>query len=74
MPRQAKGARLHKFKHRPYWYIRDTGQPDRSTGCSSREEAEKALATYIATKGREGAANEPANVTCDEVLAIYAEE
>lgn len=74
MPRPSKGARLHKFAHRPYWYIRDTGQPDRSTGCTSREEAEKTLAAYIATKGREGAANEPTNVTCGEVLAIYAEE
>lgn len=74
MPRPAKGARLHKFKHRPHWYIRDTGQPDRSTGCTSRAEAEKALAAYIATRGREGAANEPGNVTCGEVLAIYAEE
>lgn len=74
MPRPAKGARLHKFKHRPHWYIRDSGQKDQSTGLTSREEAEKALAAYIATKGREGAANEPANITCDEVLAIYAEE
>ncbi|AHD09496.1 tyrosine-type recombinase/integrase [Phaeobacter gallaeciensis] len=74
MPRPSKGARLHKFKHRPYWYIRDTGRPDQSTGCASRADAEKALAAYIATKGREGSANEPANVTCGEVLAIYAEE
>jgi len=74
MPRPAKGARLHKFKHRPHWYIRDTGQPDRSTGRTSRAEAEKALAAYIATKGRTGAANEPENVTCGEVLATYAEE
>lgn len=74
MPRPAKGARLHKFKHRPHWYIRDTGQPDRSTGCTSRVEAEKALGAYIATKGRTGAANEPENVTCGEVLAVYAEE
>ena len=74
MPRQPKGARLHKFKHRPHWYIRDTGQPDRSTGCTSRDEAEKALGAYIATKGRTGVANEPENVTCGEVLAVYAEE
>ena len=74
MPRPSKGARLHKFAHRPHWYIRDTGQPDRSTGHTSRPEAEKALAAYIATKGRTGSANEPANVTCGEVLAIYAEE
>ncbi|ATF17106.1 Integrase [Phaeobacter gallaeciensis] len=74
MPRPSKGARLHKFKHRPYWYIRDSGRPDQSTGCTSRADAEKALAAYIATKGRESVANEPANVTCGEVLAIYAEE
>jgi len=74
MPRPAKGARLHKFKHRPHYYIRDTGQKDRSTGCTSRAAAEKVLAAYIATKGRTGAANEPQNVTCAEILAIYAEE
>jgi integrase len=74
VPRPAKGARLHKFAHREVWYIRDTGRPDTSTGCSSREEAEKVLAAYIATKGRTGAANEPSAVTIDEVLKIYAEE
>lgn len=74
MPRPAKGARLHKFKHRPYWYIRDTGHPDRSTGLTDRGEAEKALAAYIATRGRQGVAHEPANITCEEVLAIYGEE
>lgn len=74
MPRPAKGARLHKFKHRPHWYIRDTGCPDRSTGCTSRVEAEKVLGAYIATKGRTGIANEPQNVTCGEALTIYAEE
>lgn len=74
MPRPAKGARLHKFKHRPYWYIRDTGLPDRSTGLTSRDDAEKALGAYIATKGRTSAAHDPENITCGEVLTIYAEE
>jgi integrase len=74
MPRPAKGARLIKYRHREQFYIADTGRAPFSTGCTSRSEAEKALAAYIATKGREGAANEPGNVTCDEVLAIYAEE
>lgn len=74
MPRPAKGARLHKFKHRPHWYIRDTGQPDRSTGCTSREDAEKALGAYIATKGRTGAATDPSNYTCGEALVVYATE
>ncbi len=74
MSRQAKGARLHKFAHRPHWYIRDTGHPDRSTGCERREDAEKALAAYIATKGRDTSANEPGSVTVGDVLALYAEE
>lgn len=74
MPRPSKGARLHKYGHRPQWYILDTGQRPRSTGFTSRADAEKALAAYIATKGRSGAANEPENVTCAEVLGIYATE
>lgn len=74
MPRPAKGPRLHKFTHRPHWYIRDTGQPDRSTGCTSRADAEKALAAYIATKGRSGYAAEPGAITLSEILAVYAEE
>lgn len=74
MPRPAKGARLVKYKHRAQYYIIDTGRKPFSTGCTSRTEAEKALAAYIATRGRQGAANEPQNVTCGEVLAIYAEE
>lgn len=74
MSRPTKGPRLHKFKHRPVWYIRDTGEPDRSTGETSRQQAEKVLAAYIATKGRTGYAAEPANITCGEVLTVYAEE
>ena len=50
------------------------GIPGQFSVTINSTEAEKALAAYIATKGREGAANEPANVTCGEVLAIYAEE
>lgn len=74
MPRPPKGARIVKYKHRDQFYIIDTGRNPFSTGCTSRVEAEKVLATYIATKGRAGVANEPQNVTCGEVLAIYAEE
>ncbi|RWR50373.1 integrase [Sinirhodobacter huangdaonensis] len=74
MPRPAKGARLHKFSHRPHWYIRDTGQPDQSTGCISRADAEKALAAYIATKGRKSAAADAHEIAVAEVLTIYAEE
>lgn len=74
MPRPAKGPRLHKFKHRAQYFIRDDGGFQQSTGCTSRVEAEKALAVYIATKGRHGHAAEPSTITCGEVLAIYAEE
>ncbi|SOB98524.1 tyrosine-type recombinase/integrase [Rhodobacter maris] len=74
MPRPAKGPRLHKFAHRPYWYIRDTGCPDQSTGCISRADAEKALAAYIATKGRSSVALAAHEITIAEILTIYAEE
>jgi len=74
MSRPARGARLHKFTHRPQFYIRDTGQPDKSTGCTSRREAEKVLAAHIATKGRNSHSAEPAHITCAEILVIYAEE
>lgn len=52
MPRPAKGPRLHRYKHTPYWYIADTGRTPKSTGCASRPDAEKALADYIAEGGR----------------------
>ena len=70
----SKGARLYKYKHRREWYILDTGCKPRSTGCADRTDAEKVLAGYIANRGRQGVANEPANITCGEVLAIYGEE
>ncbi|MCT4555743.1 MAG: hypothetical protein N4A53_13735 [Pelagimonas sp.] len=67
-------------KNRHIWTTSDDLAPPKSlrsrTGhaAPSRVEAERALAAYIATKGRDGAANEPGNVTCDEVFRIYAEE
>lgn len=73
MPRPEKPARLVKWKHTPYWQIRD-GAVTRSTGCTSRDEAERALARYIAERDRHGAAKEPDALTVAEVLAIYAEE
>ena len=74
MPRQSKGPRLHKFKHRNEWYIRDTGRPDRSTGEQELEQAEKALAEYIRRKEKQCIALEPSEVSCGEILMIYAEE
>lgn len=32
MPRPAKGIRLHKYAHRPQWYILETGQKPTSSG------------------------------------------
>lgn len=71
MPRPAKGPRLYKHKHRPQWYIADTGIRSFSTGCTSRADAEATLSIYIANKGRSGATLEPENVTIAEVLAAY---
>lgn len=53
MPRPAKGPRLHKFSHRPHWYIRDTGKPDKSTGFEGKEDAQRVLDAYIASGKRE---------------------
>lgn len=90
MPRQSKGARLYLRKGRidgatgkplpDIWFIRD-GNIQRSTGCSAacRGEAEKALAEYIASKWTPQAAapasrGDPAQVTVDDIVALYAQE
>lgn len=73
MPRPIKPARLVKWRHTPYWQIKD-GPITRSTGCTGREQAETALARYIAERDRHGAAKEPDALTVAEVLTIYAEE
>lgn len=76
--RDSKGARLwlrtRKGRKSVYW-IRDTGQPDKSTGTADLREAEAALAEYISerNRGRSGPAD-PAEITVAEVLTIYAEE
>lgn len=74
MPRPAKGPRLVSSAKSPFYYIADTGIRAFSTGCTSRPEAEKALSEYVARKHRTSASNSPENITCGEVLAIYAEE
>lgn len=48
--------------------------PDHATGCASRAEAEKALATYIAIKERTGYAADPVSITIDEILPVYADQ
>lgn len=73
MPRPTKPARLVKYKHTPFWHIRDQGKT-RSTGCTSRNEAEAVLADYIRQRDRASSSNEPHQITVAEVLTIYAEE
>jgi len=74
MPRPAKGPRLYRHKHRVSFYIADTGVSPFSTGCERREDAEKALAQYVARKYRRDTTSDPESITCGDVLAIYAEE
>lgn len=90
MPRETKGARLYLRKGRldsktgqalpDVWVIRD-GDVQRSTGCGAdgRAEAEVELAKYIASKWAPEAASaasrsDPAQVTVDDVVALYAEQ
>ncbi len=77
MPRPAKGARLYFKAADDRLVIRDTGKPERSTGCSygERAAAERALQAYLAEKhtpdfGR----GDPAVVAITDVLKLYADE
>lgn len=90
MPRKAKGPRLYLRQGRvdrrsgnrlpDLWVIRD-GADERSTGCGEdrRGDAEIALARYIAEKWTPQAKSaesrsDPAQVTVDDVVALYAVE
>lgn len=67
---EAKGARLYKRGKR--FYIRDSDGRFFSTGTGDREEAEGALAAYIATKGGPGSGpRDPAQMTAAEALESY---
>lgn len=72
MPREAKPARLFRYSHTPVWYIRD-GSIRRSTGFTSREQAETALQSYIAQKNAPRV-SAPDEITVAKILTIYAEE
>lgn len=77
MPQRAKGARLflrQRAGREPVYVIKDTGQPEQSTGTGNLGEAEKRLAEYIARKNRRSGPVGPTEMTCAEVLAIYGEE
>lgn len=74
MPRKPAGARLYERPETGIWIIRDTGQPDRSTGTRNRRDAEKALSAYIAGKGTVTGARSKDRFTVSEALAIYGRE
>lgn len=81
MPQKRKGARLYLRKgsggREPEYIIRDSGRPDRRTGCGPRDlqRAEEALATYIAARQQQDAAQnrhrDPAAVPVADVLLAY---
>ena len=79
MSNPAKGARLYLRKRRgrePTWVIRD-GVEEIATGCDegSREQAEKALADYIARKYRAPAGPcHPDQMSIGRALEIYGNE
>jgi hypothetical protein len=79
MSNPAKGARLYLRKRRgraPTWVIRDCAE-EVSTGCNegNREQAEKALADYIARKYRAPAGPcHPDQMTIGRALEIYGNE
>lgn len=77
MPRPAKGARLYLRKRKDraaIWVIRDDGGAEASTGTSSRAEAEKILAKYIAEKYRPSGPAAAEEMTISQALLIYAED
>jgi integrase len=74
MPRKAAGARLYFREDHGVFYIRDTGLPDKSTGTGNRQDAEKSLASYIASKGTVGSTRHPDRFPVSECLDIYGRE
>ena len=77
MPRREKGARLIERRRKgrdPVWVIKDTGGFERSTGTSSRSEAEAALSEYLIRKTRPSGPTRADEFRISHVLAIYADE
>ncbi len=74
MPRKAAGARLYVRPDTGIIYIRDTGQPDRSTGTRDGRKAEKALAAYIVAKGTVTSSRHPERFPVSDALDIYGRE
>lgn len=77
MPAHAKGPRLYFRKDTATWTIRDGGRRS-STGCGpqDREQAERALADYLATKYRppKDQSRDPSQVPVADVINLYAAE
>lgn len=74
MPRKPAGARLYLRKDTGVYIIRDTGHPDKSTGTGDRRQAEKALASYIASKGVVTGTRSPDQFRVSDCLSIYGDE
>jgi integrase len=70
MPRRSKGARLYRDPVRDVWVIRD-GTTFVRTGTADRDQAEKALASYIGRKHEPQPSSDP---LIDDVLAVYGRE
>ena len=76
MPQPSKGARLFLRKRKgrePVYVIRDAGF-EQSTGTADSQQAEIALAQYIASKTRRSGPSEAHQLTVAECLTIYGEE
>jgi integrase len=77
MPRRNSGVRLQWLKKRGCYYIvwTERGRSrQRSTGAANREQAEIALAEFIAAKAKSAGPRDPSAVLVTDVLADYAEE
>jgi integrase len=74
MPRTAKGPRLYWRKDKEVWLIRDTGRGDSSTGTRDREEAEKKLSAYLASKDTVVGTQRADQIAIEEILDIYGRE
>jgi integrase len=74
MPRKPAGARLYERPDTGVYIIRDTGCPDKSTGTGNRQQAEKALASYIASKGVVTGTRSPDQIKVTDCLTIYGDE
>ncbi len=73
MPRKEKAARLllRQRKGRPAVYVILDAGSEKSTGTADRQEAEAALADYIAQKQRPTGISTASEITISRVLEIY---